>query len=53
MQISMRKVVAIALFFLAMDIVLAQSAKGLLVGRVMSETGRPLVGGHGTSLFCF
>ncbi len=40
----MRKVVAIALFFLAMDVVLAQSTKGLLVGRVMSETGRPLVG---------
>lgn len=40
----MRKVVAIALFFLAMDVVLAQSAKGLLLGRVMSETGRPLVG---------
>ncbi|MEY3096848.1 MAG: TonB-dependent receptor plug domain-containing protein [Bacteroidota bacterium] len=40
----MRKVVAIALFLLSLNAVLAQSDKGLLVGRVMSETGRALVG---------
>ena len=44
MQNSMRKVVAIALFLLSLNAVLAQSDKGLLVGRVMSETGRALVG---------
>jgi hypothetical protein len=44
MQNSMRKVVAIALFLLSLNAALAQSDKGLLVGRVMSETGRPLVG---------
>lgn len=40
----MRKVVALALFILSLKAVFAQSEKGLLVGRVMSETGRALVG---------
>ena len=40
----MRKVVAVALFVLMLNGLHAQSSKGLLIGRVMSETGRPLVG---------
>jgi hypothetical protein len=44
MQNSIRKIVAVALFLLTFNVVLAQTDKGLLVGRVMSETGRPMVG---------
>ena len=43
MQNSIRKIVAVALFLLTFNVILAQTDKGLLVGRVMSETGRPLV----------